>query len=417
MHKMRMFVTVSLAVMSLVVSDVSARTLGTTLKLPVIVAAQPTATGDAILIRGVNFPTEMPSVTLGDTKLQVLTWNTTTVLATLPGVPPGSYLLKVQGSAWYQLAMFVATIGSQGPPGPEGPKGEKGDPGDQGVQGDQGPPGLKGDQGEPGAAGQPGVQGPPGPAGPPGSGGGFTALQEFTTTGTFTVPAGVTRILVELWGAGGGGAGQGPTPGGAGPSIGGGGGSGAYLRAVLVVTPGDTYDVVIGTGGLGGSGAVAFPPGSAGAATQIRLGTAVVASAGGGSGAPGDLAGAGGTAPAHVGALRRNGNPGVPGGGLEAATGPTPSPARSTRWDRRAVEADSSRKVSAALASQAVPGTRYWPGSPDQGGPGECRAPIQRTGRARSRARLEEPAAEGDVAIGLNEDRTTRPGHAEREDL
>lgn len=70
MHKMRVFVTVSLAVMSLVGGDVSARTLGSTLKLPVIVAAQPTATGDAILIRGVNFPTEMPSVTLGDTKLR-----------------------------------------------------------------------------------------------------------------------------------------------------------------------------------------------------------------------------------------------------------------------------------------------------------------------------------------------------------
>jgi hypothetical protein len=77
-QKMRVFVTASLAVMALIVGDVSARTLGsTTLKFPAIVAVQPNATGDAILIRGVNLPTEMPTVTLGDTKLQVL-----------PGTPP-----------------------------------------------------------------------------------------------------------------------------------------------------------------------------------------------------------------------------------------------------------------------------------------------------------------------------------------
>jgi hypothetical protein len=32
--------------------------------------------------------------------------------------------------------------------------------------------------------------------------------QLFTSTGTFTVPPGVTRLLVELWGAGGGGGGS-----------------------------------------------------------------------------------------------------------------------------------------------------------------------------------------------------------------
>jgi hypothetical protein len=79
------------------------------------------------------------------------------------------------------------------------------------AQGAQGPVGTSGPQGPQGLPGQMGLQGPPGPpgsAGPPGSGvGGFNGIQEFTQSGTFTVPAGVTHLLVELWGGGGGGGG------------------------------------------------------------------------------------------------------------------------------------------------------------------------------------------------------------------
>jgi hypothetical protein len=44
--------------------------------------------------------------------------------------------------------------------------------------------------------------GPPGPAGA--GGGGFNGIQEFTSTGTFTVPPDTTHILAEMWGGGGG---------------------------------------------------------------------------------------------------------------------------------------------------------------------------------------------------------------------
>jgi collagen type VII alpha len=151
-----------------------------------------------------------------------------------------------------------------------------------GAAGAAGPAGL---QGVPGLQGAPGIIGPMGPAGPAGpagsgTGGGFSGIQEFTSSGTFTVPDGVTRLQVELWGAGGGGAGSGGDismdtctaqpfggvdckslvcKGGAG----GFGGSGAYLRSIIAVTPNATYQLTLGaasTGGANGLGEQNDPP-------------------------------------------------------------------------------------------------------------------------------------------------------------
>jgi hypothetical protein len=70
--------------------------------------------------------------------------------------------------------------------------------------------------------------------------------QTFSAAGTFsfTVPAGVTSITVETWGAGGKG---GSTSGGSSNETGGGGG-GAYSRGVLPVTPGNIYTIKVGAG-------------------------------------------------------------------------------------------------------------------------------------------------------------------------
>ena len=57
---------------------------------------------------------------------------------------------------------------------------------------------------------------------------------------TFTVPTGVTSIQVTMWGAGGGGSTGATATGGA----------GAYIKGTLTVTPGQTYTVIVGQGGL-----------------------------------------------------------------------------------------------------------------------------------------------------------------------
>ena len=68
----------------------------------------------------------------------------------------------------------------------------------------------------------------------------------FATSGTFTVPDGVTSIKVEAWGAGGGGGGI---------SIynepGSGGGGGGYSANISSVNPGQVIPYTVGTGGAG----------------------------------------------------------------------------------------------------------------------------------------------------------------------
>jgi len=73
--------------------------------------------------------------------------------------------------------------------------------------------------------------------------------QTFSTPGTsnFTVPAGVTSITVECWGAGGGGGGSNSN--GAGGS---GGGGGGYATSVFSVSPGDIVSYTVGAGGTAG---------------------------------------------------------------------------------------------------------------------------------------------------------------------
>ena len=53
------------------------------------------------------------------------------------------------------------------------------------------------------------------------------------------VPAGVTKVMIEGWGAGGGGTAYG------------GGGGGGYIQAWLNVTPGENFTIQIGTAGGG----------------------------------------------------------------------------------------------------------------------------------------------------------------------
>ena len=188
----------------------------------------------------------------------------------------------------------------------------------------------------------------------------FTALGSedlkatITSSGTWTVPAGVTEIIVEGWGAGG-----------AGGSVSGannriraaaGGGGGAYAKKKLQVTPGQVLSLIIGQGGSasgvlngsaggdtyitgfstqflakggsGGGGHNGSVPGiAAGGSASLSRGDQIIAGGNGGagsntgnSGAGGNGANGGGLGGASVSSSLANGNNGqMPGGGGSGA--------------------------------------------------------------------------------------------------
>lgn len=121
---------------------------------------------------------------------------------------------------------------------------------------------------------------------------GFNRRQNFTSSGTFIVPAGITAVYVTMTGGGGGGAGGA----GSGYNYGGGGGGGAaaYLKQLVSVTPGASIPITIGVAGAGGVGAVdaTFNNGSAGTISSFG---ALLSAAGGGGGSSSVINGNGGT--------------------------------------------------------------------------------------------------------------------------
>jgi hypothetical protein len=84
--------------------------------------------------------------------------------------------------------------------------------------------------------------------------GGGANLQEFSSSGTYTKPAGATFVMVEAWGGGGGGgSGRNGRSGGSG-SGGAGGGGGSYVTRLFKATDvGGTETVTIASGGSGGA--------------------------------------------------------------------------------------------------------------------------------------------------------------------
>jgi hypothetical protein len=117
----------------------------------------------------------------------------------------------------------------------------------------------------------------------------------YTAPGTYTymVPAGVTALQIAAWGGGGGGGGS------AGALAGGGGGSGAYVKAVVSVTPGDTLTVVVAAGGVGGLGTSTVSRvqnGMPGGASWVADNGTVLVRANGGAGGGNGLSGNGGAA-------------------------------------------------------------------------------------------------------------------------
>lgn len=120
-------------------------------------------------------------------------------------------------------------------------------------------------------------------------------IQAFSASGSFTVPAYVSRIRIRVWAGGGGGGGGNNS--GAPTYAGGGGGGGAYAEGNFAVTPGTVYTVTIGAGGAGGASGV---NGSNGGTSSVG---ALISCTGGSLGTAGAIGangtgGAGGTSAA-----------------------------------------------------------------------------------------------------------------------
>jgi len=75
------------------------------------------------------------------------------------------------------------------------------------------------------------------------------ASETFTSNDTWVCPSGITQIILEGFGGGGGGAGAEANF----RTAGGGGGGAIRGYQILTVTPGYTYDITIGAGGVGGT--------------------------------------------------------------------------------------------------------------------------------------------------------------------
>jgi hypothetical protein len=84
-----------------------------------------------------------------------------------------------------------------------------------------------------------------------------SGVQSFASSGTFTVPAGVTQVEVEVWGGG-----SGSYASVSGTPSGGGSGGGYSRKRVSGLTPGSTVTVTVGAGGTAGTSGVA--PGAGG---------------------------------------------------------------------------------------------------------------------------------------------------------
>ena len=105
---------------------------------------------------------------------------------------------------------------------------------------------------------------------------GLNSVQSFTSSGTWTRPSGITKVIMEVQGAGGGGAGNDGT----GYYCTGGGGGG-YAKKFLDVSSISTSTITVGAAGSGGGSA---SNGGAGGATSWADGTNTITGNGGNAG-------------------------------------------------------------------------------------------------------------------------------------
>jgi hypothetical protein len=138
----------------------------------------------------------------------------------------------------------------------------------------------------------------------------FTSPITFSTPGTYTwtVPPGVTSICIEAWGGGGRGGSGFST--GSSFGYGGGGGGGAYAYQCFTVTPGTSYTVVVGRGGIAGTNNINGLASSVGSLISAGGGLAGSAATSSTNG----VGGVGGSSLANFNIIGSNGTNGYSGG-------------------------------------------------------------------------------------------------------
>jgi len=134
------------------------------------------------------------------------------------------------------------------------------------------------------------------------SGGLLKSVQVFPSSGTWTKPAGITGVRVQVIGGGGGGAGSAGTA-----DNGGGGGGGGYAEEFIDVSGTASETVTIGAGGAAGSGG----GGNGGNGGTASFGAFVSASGGAGGTNGGAGGGGGGGAGGHINLTGGSGESGV----------------------------------------------------------------------------------------------------------
>jgi len=151
---------------------------------------------------------------------------------------------------------------------------------------------------------------------------GFSQIQTYTSSNTFVVPTGVSRLRVTVIGGGGAGGTHAAIP------SGGGGAGGQAIRIVSGLAPGSAIPVTVGSGGTSPGGGAAGPGGSGGtssfgvyvSATGGQGGgggsvSTTAAGGGGGFGVGGDVNLAGALGTDSIIPAARGGDGGGPGGG------------------------------------------------------------------------------------------------------
>jgi len=149
-----------------------------------------------------------------------------------------------------------------------------------------------------------------------------TVFSSASTGVSYTVPAGVTQLVVKTWGGGGGGAGSQD-----GSDSGGAGGGGGFAQATITVTPGETLTIKVGGGG-GAGGHSSGSGGTNGGGSGGLVEGALVGGSGGGGGYSEVLRGStplvqagGGGGGGYAGEFSGNGGGGGAGGGNSGVAG------------------------------------------------------------------------------------------------